>query len=84
MRATVDFFDQSLVLTVFEDQGNTVRVLVGGADGVLVTVSGDGAIGIIPPEGPGDPELLEAFRKFYAGLGTIIHWRLKAGGPKHL
>ena len=36
--------------------GNSVKVILGGNDGVLVTVDANGKIKVTPPEGPGDPE----------------------------
>ena len=71
MRATVDFNGLSMILTVVENEGNPARVLIGGDDGILVTI-GAGGIVVLPPEGPGDPELLMAFKGIYSGIRTAV------------
>jgi hypothetical protein len=43
-----------------EEHGNFQRVILGGADGILVTVDANGHIHILGPEGPGDPEVRKA------------------------
>jgi hypothetical protein len=71
MRATVDFNGLSMILTVVEDDGNPARVLIGGSDGILITI-GAGGIVVLPPEGPGDPELLKAFKSIYSGISSAV------------
>jgi hypothetical protein len=68
MRATAEFLNESLILTFFGNEGNPARVIIGGNDGILVTIDGNGKIVIVPPEGPGDPELLTAFKSVFNGL----------------
>jgi hypothetical protein len=72
MRATADFFNQSLILTISGNQGNPLKVLIGGADGTLITLGSGGEIVVVPPEGPGDPELINACRAIYDGLATVV------------
>jgi hypothetical protein len=72
MRATAEFFNQSLILNVSGNQGNPTRVIIGGADGTLITIGPDGQIIVTPPEGPGDPELKTAFRAIYHSLSTVV------------
>ena len=56
-----------------------VRVLVGGADGILITIDANGHIHILPSQGPGDPELLKAITALLKGLRVL--GQLAAGAP---
>jgi uncharacterized protein YjlB len=71
VRATVELNGLSMTLTVVENEGSPARVLIGGSDGILITI-GAGGIVVLPPEGPGDPELLTAFKSIYSGLTTVV------------
>jgi hypothetical protein len=55
-------------------RANGVRVIFGGNDGVLVTIDGNGVIHVLPPEGPGDPEVRQAVAAIVQGF------KLLAGG----
>ena len=68
LRGTVRFVDGSLFLSATNERGNVVTVLFGGNDGVLITIDGQGHIHVLPPEGPGDPEIRQAVT---AALQTI-------------
>ena len=60
LSGTVRFIDGSLFLSATNERGNVVTVLFGGNDGVLITIDGQGHIHVLPPEGPGDPEVRQA------------------------
>jgi hypothetical protein len=60
LSGTVRFIDGSLFLSVTNERANVVTVLFGGNDGVLITIDGHGHIHVLPPEGPGDPEVRQA------------------------
>jgi hypothetical protein len=59
-RLSIVVTNGSLFLNKIDEQGNVKTVLFGGNDGLLVEVDSKGAITVIPPEGPGDPELRQA------------------------
>lgn len=63
--------DHSLLLHIPQEHGNSVRVILGGADGVLITISPSGHIVVHPPEGPGDPELRQAIASVLNGVRTL-------------
>jgi len=71
MRASVELLNKSLILSILDGHGNPVRVLFGGNDGVLITINANGKITVLPPEGPGDPELRTAFKSLNSSLGKI-------------
>ncbi len=48
----------AVLLHIPEEHGNSVRVILGAADGPLVTIDSNGHIKIVPPQG--DPELRKA------------------------
>ena len=60
LSGTVRFIDGSLFLSATNERGNVVTILFGGNDGVLITIDGQGHIHVLPPEGPGDPEVRQA------------------------
>lgn len=59
-RASMRFTDEAVFLNLVNEQGNVVNVIFGGNDGVLITIDGKGEITVLPPEGPGDPEVRQA------------------------
>jgi len=72
MRTFVEVInDHSLLLHVPQEHGNYARVILGGADGVLITISPSGQIIVHPPEGPGDPELRQAITNVLNGVRTL-------------
>lgn len=58
MQTSVQLLNKAVVVQL--EEGNYQRVIIGGADGILVTIDGQGHIHIIHPEGPGDPEVRKA------------------------
>lgn len=48
-----------------------VTVILGGADGTLITIDANGHIKIVPSHGPGDPELLRALEIIYERLEGV-------------
>jgi hypothetical protein len=48
-----------------------VHVIVGGADGTLVTIDAQGHIRVRPPEGPGPTEIREAVSAMIEAAGVI-------------
>jgi len=78
MRTLVEVINHhSLLLHIPQEHGNSVRVLVGGADGVLITIDATGHIHVLPPEGPGDPELRQAITAVLNGVKVLGNF---AGG----
>ena len=59
MQTSVQLLNKAVLLQL-EEHGNYQRVILGGADGILVTIDAQGHIHIIHPEGPGDPEVRKA------------------------
>jgi hypothetical protein len=62
MNAKIDRINGAIVMQLLGNNGNPVNVLLGGSDGTLVTIDLKGKIKVIPPEGPGDPELRKEFK----------------------
>jgi hypothetical protein len=48
-----------------------VTVILGGADGTLITIDANGHIKIVPSHGPGDPELRRAIELIYERLEGV-------------
>lgn len=71
MNTLLEGLNESFTLRIFDGHGNPARVLIGGNDGILVTIGPSGKITVLPPGGPGDPELLTACRSILSGLGKI-------------
>jgi hypothetical protein len=61
MHAKIDKINGAVLFQLLGQHGNPVNVILGGADGTLVTIDLNGKIKVIPPEGPGDPELRKEF-----------------------
>jgi hypothetical protein len=61
----------AVLLHIPDEHGNAVRVVLGGADGPLVTIDANGHIKVLPPQGPGDPELRKAISSILQGVQTI-------------
>ncbi len=72
MRTSVEVINRSAVLFHIPDEhGNSVRVILGGADGPLVTIDAAGHIHVTPSIGPGDPEIRKAISGILSGIQTI-------------
>jgi len=72
MRTSLEVINRSAVLLhIPEEHGNAVKVILGGADGPLVTIDPNGRIHVTPAVGPGDPELRKAISGILQGIQTI-------------
>jgi hypothetical protein len=72
MRTSLEVVNKTTVLLhIPEEHGNSVRVILGGADGPLVTIDSHGHIKVLPPQGPGDPELRKAISSILQGIQVI-------------
>jgi hypothetical protein len=69
----------ALLLHIPQEHGNAVRVILGGADGPLVTIDANGHVVVHPPQGPGDPELRHAISGILQGIQTIVRLAGQAG-----
>jgi hypothetical protein len=58
----------AILLHIPDDHGNSVRVILGGADGPLVTIDSAGHIHVLPSVGPGDPEVRKAVSGILQGI----------------
>jgi hypothetical protein len=61
----------AVLLRVPEEHGNSVKVILGGADGPLVYIDASGHIHVLPPQGPGDPELRKAVTGILQGIQAM-------------
>ena len=77
-RRIVEVVNQAVLLNV--EHGNEVRVIVGGNDGVLITIDANGRIHITPPEGPGDPEVRQAVASIVEGVALLSRLGTAEGG----
>jgi len=59
----------AVLLHIPGEHGNSVRVILGAADGPLVTIDSNGHIKIVPPQG--DPELRKAVSGILQGVQTL-------------
>jgi hypothetical protein len=72
MRTSVEILNHAAVLLhIPEERGNSVKVLLGGADGPLITIDGAGHIHVTPSGGPGDPELRQAISVILQGVQVL-------------
>jgi hypothetical protein len=71
MRAFVEVWDKAALVNLLGNRGNSVRVILGGNDGTLVTVDANGTITVTPPEGPGDPQTLGAITSICESVQTL-------------
>jgi len=68
MRRFVELMNNAVFLTL---EAGPVRVIIGGNDGVLITIDANGHIVVTPPEGPGDPEVRQAVASIVQGVGAL-------------
>jgi len=61
----------AILLHIPDDRGNAVKVILGGADGPLVTIDPSGHIHVSPSVGPGDPEVRKAVSGILQGIQEI-------------
>lgn len=79
MRTCLEIFNRSAVLLhVPEELGSSIRVIVGGADG-LVTIDSSGHIRVLPPGDPGDPEVRKAVSGILQGVQVLGRLAREAG-----
>jgi hypothetical protein len=72
MRTSLEVINRSAILFhIPDDHGNSVKVILGGADGPLVTIDSSGRIHILPSVGPGDPEVRKAVSGILQGIQEI-------------
>jgi len=70
MPTSLEVVNKSAVLLhIPEEHGNSVRIILGAADGPLVTIDSAGHIKIVPPQG--DPELRKAVSGILQGVQTL-------------
>jgi len=71
-RASVRLVSGTVFLTLINDQGNPVRIIAGtGNDGGLITIDSNGVVKVIPPEGPGDPEVRQATTSILQAMNVL-------------
>ena len=83
MQASLEVINRSAILLhIPEEQSNYVRVILGGADGPLVTIDAAGHIHVTPSVGPGDPEVRKAVTGILQGIQEMsrIANQAKAAG----
>jgi hypothetical protein len=72
MRTALEVINRSAILLhIPDDHGNAVKVILGGADGPLVTIDPAGHILVSPSVGPGDPEVRKAVSGILQGIQEI-------------
>ena len=72
MRTSLEVINRSAILLhIPDDHGNAVKVILGGADGPLVTIDPSGHIHVSPSVGPGDPEVRKAVSGILQGIQEI-------------
>jgi hypothetical protein len=71
MRATIEALDESVRVSLIDATGSPTHVILGGADGVLITIDSAGRIHVLPPEGPGPTELQTAFASLRASVAAV-------------
>ncbi|HMH80624.1 MAG TPA: hypothetical protein VK514_10400 [Candidatus Acidoferrum sp.] len=72
MRTSLEVINRSAILLhIPDDHGNAVKVILGGADGPLVTIDAAGHIHVSPSVGPADPEVRKAVSGILQGIQEI-------------
>ena len=72
MRTSLEVINRSAILLhIPDDHGNAVKVILGGADGPLVSIDPAGQIHVSPSVGPGDPEVRKAVSGILQGIQEI-------------
>jgi hypothetical protein len=86
MRSSLEVINRSAVLLhLDEEHSNSVKVILGGADGPLVTIDANGHIHVTPSVGPADPELRKAISGILQGiqeLGRLANEAKAAGAGR--
>ena len=69
MRMSLEVINRSAILLHLpEEHGNSVKVILGGADGPLVTIDANGHIHVSPEVVPGDPQVRRAISGILQGI----------------
>lgn len=72
MRTSLEVINRSAILLHLpDDHGNAVKIILGGADGPLVTIDPAGHIHVSPSVGPCDPEVRKAVSGILQGIQEI-------------
>lgn len=71
MQTSLEVINRSCILLHLPEQANSVRVILGGADGPLVTIDAAGHIYVTPSIGPGDPEVRKAITGILQGIQEV-------------
>jgi hypothetical protein len=72
MRTSLEVINRSAILLHLpEEHGNSVKVILGGADGPLVAIDPVGHIHVSPSVGPGDPEVRKAITGILQGIQEL-------------
>ena len=71
MQTSLEVINRSCILLHLPEQGNSVRVILGGTDGPLVTIDAAGHIHVTPSIGPGDPEVRKAITGILQGIQEV-------------
>jgi hypothetical protein len=71
MQTSLEVINRSCILLHLPEQANSVRVILGGADGPLVTIDAAGHIHVTPSIGPGDPEVRKAITGILQGIQEV-------------
>lgn len=71
MPTHIQLLNKAVLLQNSEEHGNFQKVIIGGADGILITIDGQGRIRILHPEGPGDPEIKKAVMAIQQSIQTL-------------
>lgn len=80
MRTCLEIFNRSTVLVhVPEEQGAANRVVLGGADGPLVTIDSRGHVRVVPAGDPSDPEVRKAVSGILQGVQVLVRLAREAG-----
>jgi len=67
----VEELHKTKVIRVTKQPGLVQWIIIGGNDGVLITIDVHGTIRVTPPEGPGDPEVRIAVNNSLEGLAAL-------------
>jgi hypothetical protein len=71
MSPSIQLLNKAVLLHIPEERGIYQKVIIGGADGILVTVDANGHIHILGPEGPGDPEVKKAVNAIQQSIQVL-------------
>ena len=67
----VEELHKTKFIRVTKQPGLVQWIIIGGNDGVLITIDVHGTIRVTPPEGPGDPEVRIAVNNSLEGLAAL-------------